>query len=240
MSGLGGIIVNSLGAATDTGTLVLQGANDYSGGTLVDQGTLMVDGTNATLGTGNVTVDGVTAGTAGKLIINSGVANAISNLATLTLTGGGSAGTADVGYAELDANDTVAGLVLGGVAKAAGTYGSSSSSATFKDDEYFSGTGILTVTPAGVPGDYNNNGVVDMADYVLWRNGGPLQNEVASTGTVDAADYDAWRARFGNTPAAAAGLNNAVVPEPSTILLFGLLFSLGVTTTRVRSAVIRA
>ena len=39
--------------------------------------------------------------------------------------------------------------------------------------------------PAGVAGDYNNNGVVDMADYVLWRNGGPLQNEVASTGTVD-------------------------------------------------------
>ncbi len=193
VSGVGGIIVNSLGAATDTGTLVLQGANNYSGGTLVDQGTLMVDGTNATLGTGNVTVDGVTAGTAGKLIINSGVANAISDHATLNLTGGGAAGFADVGCAELDANDTVSGLVLGGVAKPAGTYGGGSSGAMFIDDEYFSGTGILTVAPAGVPGDYNNNGVVDMADYVLWRNGGPLQNEVASTGTVDAADYDAWR-----------------------------------------------
>jgi fibronectin-binding autotransporter adhesin len=237
VSGLGGIIVNSLGASGDTGTLVLQGANDYSGGTLVDQGTLMVDGTNATLGIGNVTVDGITSGTAGKLVINAGVNDAISNLATLTLTGGGTPGSADAGYAELDANDTVAGLILGGVAKAAGTYGSTSSTATFKDDEYFSGTGILTVTPAGVPGDYNNNGVVDMADYVLWRNGGPLQNEVASTGTVDSADYDAWRARFGNTSGSGAGLQNAAVPEPSTILLFGLLFSLGVTTTRARSAV---
>ena len=35
-----------------------------------------------------------------------------------------------------------------------------------------------TILPGGVPGDYNGNGVVDMADYVLWRNGGPLQNEV--------------------------------------------------------------
>ena len=30
----------------------------------------------------------------------------------------------------------------------------------------------LFVAPAGVAGDYNNNGVVDAADYVLWRNGG--------------------------------------------------------------------
>jgi autotransporter-associated beta strand protein len=233
---VGGLVVNSLGAASDTGTLVLQAANSYSGGTLVDQGTLMVDGTNASLGAGNVTVDGTTAGTSGKLIINPGVANAIADTATLTLTGGGTPAAADVGYAELDANDTIAGLVLGGVAKAAGTYGSTSSTALFKDDEYFSGTGILTVAPpAGVPGDYNANGVVDMADYVLWRNGGPLQNEVASTGTVDAADYDAWRARFGNTSGSGAGLKNGAVPEPSTILLLCLLFSLGVTTTRIRS-----
>ena len=42
-------------------------------------------------------------------------------------------------------------------------------------------------TPVGVPGDYNNNGIVDSADYVLWRNGGPLQNEVDNPGTVNAA-----------------------------------------------------
>jgi autotransporter-associated beta strand protein len=238
VSGLGGIIVNSLGATDDTGTLVLQGANTYAGGTLVDQGTLMVDGTNATLGLGNVTVDGTTAGTSGKLIINAGVAKAMSNLATLTLTGGGAAGSADFGYVELDANDTVGGLVLGGIAKAPGTYGSSSSTAMFKDDEYFAGSGVLTVSPEfGVAGDYNANGVVDMADYVLWRNGGPIQNEVASAGVLDAADYDAWRARFGNSAGSGAGLKNAAVPEPSAFLISALLFSLGITTTRIRSAV---
>ena len=35
-------------------------------------------------------------------------------------------------------------------------------------------------------GDYNNNGTVDAADYVLWRNGGPLQNESDMPGTVNA------------------------------------------------------
>jgi PEP-CTERM motif len=49
-----------------------------------------------------------------------------------------------------------------------------------------------------VLGDYNDNTIVDAADYVLWRKGGPLQNEVVGPGTVNAADYTAWRARFGN------------------------------------------
>jgi hypothetical protein len=76
--------------------------------------------------------------------------------------------------------------------------------------------------PAGVPGDYNDNGVVDAADYVVWRNGGPLQNEVAgvSPGTVTAEDYAAWRARFGNVGAvpSAGSLSAAAVPEAHTFV----------------------
>ncbi|HEX3599240.1 MAG TPA: PEP-CTERM sorting domain-containing protein [Lacipirellulaceae bacterium] len=71
----------------------------------------------------------------------------------------------------------------------------------------------------GVPGDYNGNGVVDAADYVLWRNGGPLQNEGASTGTVDAADYDFWRAHFGNTSGSGSSLTGGSVPEPGSLVL---------------------
>jgi hypothetical protein len=69
-------------------------------------------------------------------------------------------------------------------------------------------------------GDYNNNGRVDAADYVLWRNGGPLQNEGATPGMINQADYDFWRARFGATSASGAALAASHVPEPASSLLF--------------------
>jgi hypothetical protein len=75
----------------------------------------------------------------------------------------------------------------------------------------------------GVQGDYNGNGVVDMADYVLWRNGGPLQNEVNSPGVVDASDYTYWRSRFGATSGSGSGLGESAVPEPASILLVAAL-----------------
>jgi hypothetical protein len=73
----------------------------------------------------------------------------------------------------------------------------------------------------GVPGDYNNNGVVDAADYVVWRNGGPLANEIDNPGTVNGADYTEWRARFGNTSGSGSGhdIAAAAVPEPAALLL---------------------
>jgi hypothetical protein len=74
---------------------------------------------------------------------------------------------------------------------------------------------------AGVPGDYNNNGLVDAADYVLWRNGGPLLNEVDAPGTVNGADYTAWRARFGNS-GVGVSLSGPTVPEPSSWILLAV------------------
>ncbi len=80
-------------------------------------------------------------------------------------------------------------------------------------------TYIGTAPPMGVTGDYNNNGVVDAADYVLWRNGGPIQNEGASLGMIDAADYTFWRSRFGRNSGSAAGVSGAAIPEPGTLAL---------------------
>ena len=91
-------------------------------------------------------------------------------------------------------------------------------------------------TPAGVLGDYNSNGKVDAADYVLWKQGGPLANEVDNLGTVNGADYTEWRARFGNPGAGLAG--GAEVPEPATlahIMVCGL-WLLGFAKCRSRFA----
>jgi hypothetical protein len=78
----------------------------------------------------------------------------------------------------------------------------------------------LSSVSAGLAGDYNGNGVVDAADYVLWRNGPPsLQNEGASPGVVNKADYDFWRSQFGKSTGSGAQLASAPVPEPSTRFL---------------------
>jgi hypothetical protein len=77
---------------------------------------------------------------------------------------------------------------------------------------------VVLPAPAGISGDYNNNGTVDAADYVLWRDGGPLENESASPGTVDQADYNLWRANFGAISSGGSGQAAAALPEPATWL----------------------
>jgi hypothetical protein len=66
-----------------------------------------------------------------------------------------------------------------------------------------------------IPGDLNNNGVVDAADYVVWRKG---------LGTTFAqSDYDILRTHFGQTAgsgsAAKSATSSTAVPEPRCLLL---------------------
>jgi formylglycine-generating enzyme len=96
-------------------------------------------------------------------------------------------------------------------------YNSSGAPGAAFDDGGFRVATLAVACPVG--GDYNCNGTVDAADYVLWRNGGPLQNEVATPGVVDAADYTAWRARFGNSGSGAGAISNSAVPEPATLIM---------------------
>ena len=83
-------------------------------------------------------------------------------------------------------------------------------------------TFLAVVEAVGLAGDYNDDGVVDAADYTVWRDhfGGTALpfNETASLGSVDNEDYDAWKANFGATDGEGAGSSTAV-PEPSTAIL---------------------
>jgi hypothetical protein len=87
----------------------------------------------------------------------------------------------------------------------------------------------------GVPGDFNGNGVVDAADYVLWKNGGPLQNEISDQGVVSAQDYLDWKAHFGNTMGSGSLSAGASVPEPSSFALLMLVAQLLVGIKRGRT-----
>jgi len=81
-----------------------------------------------------------------------------------------------------------------------------------------------------VAGDYNDNGTVDAADYVVWRAtlgsttnlGANGDDSGASMGVIDTADYAVWRANFGSTGGAGALLSGAAVPEAASITLLGL------------------
>lgn len=166
VSGVGKLTLTSQPHDANLGTLVLTAANTYAGGTAVDGGTVLVSGNVATLGTGNVTVNSANlsfAGSSARLVIEAGVGDAIANTAILSLAGGRTAGMADDGYISLGdgVNETVGGLVLGGVAQGPGSYGSTASAATFQDNEYFSGTGIVTV-PQNSPGLAINRAAPDV------------------------------------------------------------------------------
>jgi hypothetical protein len=87
----------------------------------------------------------------------------------------------------------------------------------------------LSVAPEGLAGDYNDDGAVDAADYVIWRKGGPLANETDVPGTVDGGDYTVWKSQFGS-PAAGGG---GAVPEPATWLL-GLVACAAIAAVRKR------
>jgi hypothetical protein len=63
-----------------------------------------------------------------------------------------------------------------------------------------------------LPGDFNNDGKVDAADYVVWRKG-------EQGGTFDQDDYNAWRMNFGAPAGAGNGsLAGAAVPEPGVVI----------------------
>ena len=73
----------------------------------------------------------------------------------------------------------------------------------------FQADGLYVTVQAstGTPGDYNNNGVVDLADYVVWRENEGTNNPLSNNslpGPIGQAHYNQWRANFGKPPASGA------------------------------------
>jgi hypothetical protein len=74
----------------------------------------------------------------------------------------------------------------------------------------------IEYTPV-LAGDYNDDGIVDAADYPAWRDGlggaTRLKNETATLGTVTVEDYAVWKSHFGSLGVGAG--TAASVPEPA-------------------------
>jgi hypothetical protein len=75
-----------------------------------------------------------------------------------------------------------------------------------------------------IPGDFDSNGVVDAADYVIWRKsvgqiGTGLAADANRDGSVTAADFDIWRSHLGQIASPGSGsVADSAVPEPATLI----------------------
>jgi hypothetical protein len=86
-----------------------------------------------------------------------------------------------------------------------------------------------TFAPVGTPhpGDFNEDGAVDAADYVLWRNGLGVD--------YDESELADWRANFGWNANAAANPNPfpmMSVPEPALVSLLIAIGTVGLHDRR--------
>lgn len=100
---------------------------------------------------------------------------------------------------------------------------------------WYDGVGYALVASL-LPGDYNQDGSVDTADYTVWRDQLGVTDLSPFThadgdgdGQVTQLDYEVWQANFGQvlSPAGATGDRLQVVPEPCAWLILQLVLVLG-------------
>jgi len=98
--------------------------------------------------------------------------------------------------------------------------------------------GVVEFTPS-IPGDYDNNGTVELADYTKWRQLFGSSNPEAdgnNDNVVNAADYVIWRDHLGQSAGSGAGsVTGTAVPEPAAGLLW--LLAIGAMLLRGRRSI---
>jgi hypothetical protein len=100
------------------------------------------------------------------------------------------------------------------------------------------GMSYFATSTGPVAGDYNGNGSVDAADYVVWRKAfgqGVAPGTGADgdgDGMIGMGDYDFWKGRFGNTSGTGNGSAIGAVPEPGSL---ALVAAVGLALAGIRS-----
>jgi hypothetical protein len=125
----------------------------------------------------------------------------------------------------------------------AAQYAVTPGAATFINNANASFT-VIAPPPSGTPGDFNDDGVVDAADYVVWRKtegtnfdlSGNGDESGGSANTVDMADYNLWVTDFGEEDAGSGGA--AAIPEPVNPMLV-MLSALATSRLRARRPLLR-
>jgi serralysin len=138
---------------------------------------------------------------------------------TLTLFGGANGTTqlALVNNAAAGLDETLNSFTL----PSAGTYFVRVTGATADSVQLYDLKLSAAAAIAALTGDYNHDGVVDAADYTVWRDelgqtGSGLAADGNNDNTVNETDYNLWQSDFGHTSPGGGSLASTAVPEPST------------------------
>jgi T5SS/PEP-CTERM-associated repeat protein len=86
---------------------------------------------------------------------------------------------------------------------------------------------VLTVgtVPSPVAGDFNGDGIVNLADYTVWRDnlGAADDSAIAHVGDgmpgVDGGDYEVWKTQFGEQQDSSSIRGITAVPEPTALVM---------------------
>jgi hypothetical protein len=87
-----------------------------------------------------------------------------------------------------------------------------------------------SIPPPPLYGDYNNNGVVDAADFIVWRKN--FESEItlpndSTPGFVTSTDYEVWTSNLGNIEETGSGaLVTTLVPEPAAVVLAAIVVAI--------------
>jgi hypothetical protein len=229
---------------------VIAGFNKQNNDTIAEQSeTQTGDTLQAFFSAGNISVSGNYSFSESRLFTNSSTTGLLASSQATEFTVTGNVGQSVGVSVQLNCQNTAfvdpgnvgdvqvqSSLVWGGLAETAGvTLVSLNTGLTMPD--------MVNCTPAyvqahiplpltvPVPGDYNNNGIVDAADYTVWREklgtSTNLPNDTTPA-SVTQADYDVWKSNYGNHPSGSGASANAAVPEPASVVLIwaGLAASL--------------
>ena len=194
-----------------TGSGSIAGQVESRGGTVSPGngvGTLSIEGRFATSETANLAIElgGLAAGTQyDQLVVDGGVAlDGTLSVSLVNLGAGLFAPSIGNTFTLITATGEVGGTFDNLLLPSGFTW----------NVAYNANSVVLSVTGIGLAGDFNSDGKVDLADYVVWRktNGSP-QN------------YQLWRSHYGTGTGSGSGAGSglaASVPEPAAMLLVAM------------------
>jgi autotransporter-associated beta strand protein len=245
---------------TGTGTWLLESVNTTTGATTVEQGALGGNGgvagslivksgaTFAPGGTGAASVGEFSVG--GSFIFNDGALLALQvvglgpgSVDLLSIAGAatlnGTMSLTALAFSPSLGNQFTVLTAAGGVTGEFDTVQLPTLNVGLAWAIHYEPNSILLEVVAGLPGDYNDDGVVDAVDYTVWRNnlGSPTALPNDDTPGVGPDDYDRWKLYYGDSLPGSGGLAATPpqqAPEPSGFALVFWALAIGFAGRRPR------